>query len=351
VSPGRVGIAVFPVTERGYRLSRGLERLGHVIVHRPKDLKDGALREKVGEAFGAFAALVFVSACGIAVRAIAPHVKGKDRDPAVVVMDEAGLFAISLLSGHLGGANELAGRIAAIYGGTPVITTATDVMGLPCIEGLAGRFGLAIEDVASIKAVNSAIIEGRPVVVADDDPKRRSAMKAAYGNTGAFVFSRALPRRPAEGNAFVLVTALRPGVDEGLKGRVAILRPREFVVGIGCRRGVTSKEVRLAYLLALDRAGVSPLSVRNIATIDAKRDEAGLSEFAGEEAVAIEYLSGDVLNRVRPPSGVSGAARRHMGVNGVSEPAALISAGAKEIWLKKNKVGRVTVAVARAPFT
>ena len=91
----------------------------------------------------------------------------------MVVTDELGGFVISLLSGHLGGANGLAREIASLTGGVPVITTATDVMGLPCVEDIAGRFSLEIEDVKKIKAVNSAILKGGRVIIVDDEPSSR----------------------------------------------------------------------------------------------------------------------------------------------------------------------------------
>src|SRR3989337_1327794 len=116
-------------------------------------------------------------ASGIVVRSIAPFLKNKAEDPAVVVVDEKGRYVISLLSGHLGGANKLAEDIAKIIGAKPVITTATDVNNLPCIEDIAEKFHLAIEDVKKIKVVNSAIVNGRNAVIVDENIKRLSAIK------------------------------------------------------------------------------------------------------------------------------------------------------------------------------
>ena len=113
--------------------------------------------------------LVCVMAAGIVVRGIAPYLKGKDTDPAVVVVDEAGQFAVSLLSGHLGGANDLARRVAKLLGGTPVITTATDVQGLPALDVLAVEHGLIIENLAGVRPIHMALLEGRPVRLVDPE--------------------------------------------------------------------------------------------------------------------------------------------------------------------------------------
>ncbi|MBI5826767.1 MAG: cobalamin biosynthesis protein, partial [Deltaproteobacteria bacterium] len=296
-------------------------------------------------------AILFVSAMGIAVRAIAPHLKGKHLDPAVVVADEAGRFVVSLVSGHLGGANRLAERIAAILGATAVITTATDAMGLPCVEDIAQRFSCGIEDIRKIKRVNSAIVNGGRVVIVDRRPCRLKAIKKAYGASKAFTFKRTLPEDVGLDRAVVLITAETEEVPEGIRDKTLILRPREFVVGIGCRRGVTAREISEAFNEILGRAGVSPLSVRNLASIDMKGDEQGLLRFARRMGLDIEFFTPEELNSVRPPSGGSKFVREKTGAAGVCEPAALFSAGARSLWVKKIKAGRVTAAMARAPFT
>ncbi len=345
-------IVFFPVTEKGHRLAAGIvEKLGGGVVLSPVEIKDGRLFPAVRRAFRDSDALVFICASGIAVRAIAPLLKGKHLDPAVVVADELGGFVISLLSGHLGGANGLAREIASLTGGVPVITTATDVMGLPCIEDIAGRFSLEIEDVKKIKAVNSAILKGGRIIIVDDEPSRLAGIKKAFGEFRSFSFRKKMPVSLMGTGAVVLITSLT-GNKKKVTARTIELRPREFVVGVGCRRGVTVGEVSDAFYGALKKAGVSPLSVRNLATIDIKKDERGLVGFAKKEGLPIEFFCSEELNRIkRPPSGVSRMVKEKTGAVGVSEPAALLSSGAKRIWLKKTVSKRVTVAIARALFT
>ncbi|MBI5902257.1 MAG: cobalt-precorrin 5A hydrolase [Deltaproteobacteria bacterium] len=349
VRPGK--ITVFPVTPRGYLLAQRLSgELEPMEIHHPSRLK-GSLTRKAGAAFKDSSAILFVSATGIAVRAVAPHLKGKHLDPAVVVADEAGRFVVSLVSGHLGGANRLAERIAAIIGAIPVITTATDAMGLPCAEDIARSFSCAIEDVGKIKRVNSAIVNGGRVFIVDRRPCRLKAIKKAYGASKAFTFKRTPPEDVGLDRAVVFITAETVEVPEGIRDKTLILRPREFVVGIGCRRGVTAREISAAFNEILGRAGVSPLSVRSLASIEMKKNEKGLLSFARRMGLDIEFFTPEELNSVRPPSGGSKFVREKTGAAGVCEPAALFSAGARSLWVKKIKAGRVTAAMARAPFT
>jgi cobalt-precorrin 5A hydrolase len=347
---------IFPVTERGYRLARKIKRgFKETAVYRPFELKQGVFKERVKEAFTESSGLVFVSAVAVAVRTIAPFLKGKHKDPPVVVVDELGRFAVSVISGHLGGANELAKAIADLTGATPVVTTATDLHGLPCVEDIAKRFSLEIEDVKRIKQVNSAILRGARVKVVDKNPARLKAIKEAFGHTGVFRFQRGIPKRLKGDTPLVVISArLDEKVNRSVTGRAIskrtlFLRPGEFVVGLGCKKGVMIKEVERACREVLIENGISTLSVRNLATIDIKRNERGITGFAKREGRPVEFFSSKELARIRPPSGPSRVVKENIGVGGVAEPAALLSAGTKRIWVKKQKKGNVTVAVAKVP--
>ncbi|MFQ5736680.1 MAG: cobalt-precorrin 5A hydrolase [Thermodesulfobacteriota bacterium] len=339
------GLVVLPVTERGSRLAGMLERFGRpgVVAHTPAQLRRGGLKRVVKAAFESRTPLLFISASGIAVRSVAPYLKGKERDPAVLVMDEGGGFVVSLLSGHLGGANRLASELAAFFGATPVITTATDVAGIPCVEDLAQRFALRVENPRAIKRVNSALLKGERVLVIDPDLRRR---REAGGPFGAhFTFAARMPLNMKRFAAFVAVGS--GDVQQEIRAKALVLRPPEFVLGLGCRRGVTVEEVGAAVRKALKEAGIPPLSVRNIATIDIKSDEAGLTGFARGAGYPVEFYTAGELNRVSPPSGRSRIVEEKTGAAGVSEPSALISSGARRLWLKKRIYGRVTVAAAK----
>lgn len=348
-------IALFQVTARGGEVARKIKgAFKGVVVFGPRALKGGALKKKAGRAFSRFDALVFISAAGIAVRTIAPFIRDKTADPAVVAVDETGKFVVSLLSGHLGGANRLAREIASVIKGTAVVTTATELHGLPCIEDVARKFSLSIDGKEAIKALNSAILDAEKVLIADANKERREALKRAFGKFSVFVFSKTLSTL-ASGQrisaAAVITNLERYTVPRALRSKTLVLRPRDVVVGIGCRSGTTEEEISRAVKKVFRKAGLSTLSIRNIATAEIKRGEQGLIRYAGKRGLGIEYFSSKEINRVDPPSGVSLAAVKNAGLVAVAEPAALLSSGAKYLCVRKTKTKKVTVAVAEAPFT
>ena len=346
-------LAIFALTKNGIWLAKGLSGKmdgAYLFINR-KDFK-----ADVQFAFQKYDGLIFIMAAGIVVRTIAPLLKSKAEDPAVVVIDEKGKYAISLLSGHLGGANKLAEDIAKTIGAKPVITTATDVNNLPCIEDIAEKFHLAIEDVKKIKVINSAIVNGRRIAFVDENAKRLSAIKKF--SEKCFRYHKYVSQaKKNKIDALVLITNKEQGASSTplpreKEGRgMVILRPKDLVVGIGCDRGIKLKEVEGAYFSVLKKWDVSPLCVRNLASIDVKKDEKGLLRFAKKHNLKIDFYSKDELAEMPLPSGFSPFVMGKVGVGGVCEPAALKSAGTKRIWVKKHKIGRVTIAIAQAPFT
>lgn len=346
---GRRGKAVvFALTDRGVELAGKIaSAVGRAEVLEPSALRSGGLAKEVAKAFKSAGALVFISAVGIAVRCVAPLLKGKHVDPAVVVVDERGRYAVSLLSGHMGGANALTGAVAKATGASPVITTATDIWGLPSVEELAESFGLRIEDPKRIRAVNSAILNHEKVFVVDADKKRREEIKGRF--KGVFTCGRSFPGRLGAGGACVLVTSSTRAVSAEYARRTLVLRPAEIVVGVGCCKGATKAMIKKAFTGALASCGLSPLSIKCFATIDIKKNERGLMALAKEMGVEIEAYGAGELNRVKCPSRPSTAAMKAAGAYGVAEPAALISSGASKLCLKKTKTGHVTIAAALIP--
>lgn len=174
-------IAVISFSRRGFLLGKtlcqGLERSSHEVelAVKSKYIEESlteSLREWTGKRFMDSDAVVFIGACGIAVRSIAPFVKSKKADPAVVVVDEQGKFSISLLSGHMGGANELSEEIAGLLDAQPVVTTATDLSGIFAVDVFAEKNGCSISDMRLAKEVSAALLAGREVGFASDFPVR-----------------------------------------------------------------------------------------------------------------------------------------------------------------------------------
>jgi len=310
------------------------------------------LADTVKKTFGGDDGIVFVMAAGIVVRLIAPHLEGKLTDPAVVVVDEAGRHAISLLSGHVGGANELAGRVAEAIGATPVITTATDVSGKLGVDMLAMRLGCVVEDYEAAKRVTAAIVNGKRVALyASTGADGFAGLGGELSGNVSLLFT---PDDIAMGDyaAAILVTPHTYGSSElGGVEHVAYLRPKSLVVGLGCNRGTPPEEFGRMLDGAFERYAISPLSISNLATVADKHDEDGLIMFAESRGLTIDFIDKARLNETEPPSGRSSAAEKHLGVHGVCEPAALISAarlGHPRLIVPKQKSPDVTLAVAEA---
>lgn len=311
----------------------------HMDMAGGKGIAFAELKDVAEKAFSEYDGLVFVMATGIVVRVIAPFIKGKDVDPAVVVMDEAGRFAVSLLSGHLGGANELAKEVARHTGATPVITTATDVCNKPCVEDIARELDCVIENVAGIKKINSAFLHDEQVAI--NLPLGKREILAGCGN---FIFFDTLKGLlDSRLSARIAVTnRLAPDILENC----LVFRPKNLVIGVGCNRNTSAEEIEDVVGKVLKDAGLSKKSIRKLATIDVKDDEEGLLAYAKRSGSTIDFFSKEELGRVKLETPPSLHVIEAVGVGGVCEPAAMLSARASRLLVNKVKSGNVTVAVA-----
>jgi cobalt-precorrin 5A hydrolase len=293
------------------------------------------LKDEVGRQFAGFPRHVFIMAAGIVVRSIAHRLAHKTTDPAVVVCDEAGQFAISLVSGHIGGANDLAREVARTTGGLPVITTATDVNRVPAIDIIATQDRLTIENPDAIKSVNMALITGNPIfvhdpfgIVAHRLPQDQVIVSAvdAFGRNDAGIF-----------------------VDHmclDLPPHVLVLRPGSLVAGVGCNRGTTVEEMHdlLVKTFATNRLAIS--SLRSLATVDLKADEPGLLALAESLNLPLTIFTRDRLKGVAQVPTPSTMVEKHIGVKSVCEAAALLATHRGRLIVPKQKTANATVAVA-----
>ena len=322
-------VAVIAFTRRGAELGRKLAAALGGALYAPARFAADAGAEPV-PALAAWTAarwedsdaLVFVGAAGIAVRAVAPHVRDKFTDPAVVSVDEEGRFAIPLLSGHVGGANELALRVAELTGGQAAVSTATDVNGLFAVDVWAKGNGLVITDRALAKEVSAALLEGKAVGFASD-----------WGHP----CPAGLTQGPAE--IGVWVTA-RTGA--GPFSRTLRLAPKGLILGVGCRRGTERAAIEEAAAEAL--AGYEPLAVAAVATIDLKKDEPGLLAFCAARGLPLLTFSAGELSAAAGDFTPSDFVKGVTGVDNVCERAAA-AAGGRIVVPKLAKNG-VTASVA-----
>ncbi|MBQ6663127.1 MAG: cobalamin biosynthesis protein [Firmicutes bacterium] len=317
------------------------------------DKAAGTLAAFTEAAFREGTPLVFVSALGIAVRTIAPFVKDKLTDPPVLVLDEQALHVIPVLSGHYGGANELAARIAAALGAEPVITTATDVNGAFSVDVFARENGLKIGNREGIARVSTKALAGKPVSIAIQDYPptkpvdvliRKEPGTAAKGTAAGSAETAALS---ADGPVDAAVTLCLNGTDEAL--RDLRLAPPGFVLGIGCRRGKGKEEIRAFVSACLAEAGISLGEVSALASIDLKAEEEGLLALARELGVPFFTFTASLLAKAEGEFTPSEFVRQTAGVDNVCERAAVLAAGSGgELIMKKHAAGGVTCACARA---
>ena len=304
----------------------------------------GAFKKIVSENWQNFAGHLFIMATGIVVRQIAPLLQGKTEDPAVVVCDEKGEFAISLLSGHIGGANRLARKTAAIFNGEAVITTATDVQGLAAIDEIAARKGFKIINPEAIKEINGLLLARKKIAIIGH---------TFWGNAICSYFDdRVISWSSLSVNVQLLNNSEIAGVvliDENSSPAAGLpalfLQSPKVVVGIGCRRHTSMIEIEKAVTTVLGEHGIPWSKVVEIVSIDLKKDERGLLDFAAAKKLPIRFFSATELENIKVPS-PSTKVQAVTGSASVSEASAIL-AGRGELLVKKHKFSRVTVSVAR----
>ncbi len=353
-------IAIVTITKNGVELG---QRLTHLFpgshLYLPAKFASGEkggeypfqepVKEVVARIFSKYKSLVLIMATGIAVRLVASELRGKHEDPAVVVMDERGKFVVSLLSGHIGGANRLANEIASLTGAQPVITTASEVSRTIAVDLLGREFGWELEDDANVSKVSAAVVNGDEVGIYQDTGERNWWQGTLPENIRKFSSLEDLEKSVCPA-ALVITDRFLGQEYRTLRAKAVIYHPQSLVVGIGCNRGVSSSLIREAVSQVFQECGLSLKSIRNIATLDLKNDEEGLLEFAREHGLPIEFFTGEALCQVKFPSTPSATTLKWVGTLAVCEPAALLSSRSTDLVVPKVKLGEVTIAVARVSF-
>ena len=301
------------------------------------------LNDWAREMFASMDALIFIGATGIAVRAIAPLVQDKFYDPAVLVMDELGQFCIPLLSGHVGGANELAETISRLTGSQAVITTATDVNHQFAVDVFARKNGLKIVDRELAKEISAELLTGRKVGFFTD-----------------FLWNGTFPKGLCEGQfcdrniQITINTDSLKDRSETCSREKDILRlvPPVIILGIGCRKGTPAGHIQAAIHQLLKEQNLHPLSIAAIATIDLKKEEPGLLAAAETLQIPVICYSSEELAAVPGDFTESAFVKQITGVGNVCERAALKAARERGGYLVCHKTvyDGVTVAAARIPW-
>lgn len=334
-------VAIISLNSPGLKLA---QRISHVLEQDHTvlkvDLFSKNVKKTLTEIFSEYDCILGIMASGIMVRIICPLIQSKTTDPAVLVMDEMGNHIISLLSGHLGGANDYAFKLGSIVGAVPVITTATDLIGKLGIDSLARKYYMTLENPSRIKYINQALLLGKPVELAlppqfeylfDDKGVNNSYIKVSS------IFGTIEAR---SGDSL--------GNTASMNDTKIVLTPLKLVVGVGSRKGVSKGVVITAIENAINELKIPKERIDALSTAEPKAREQGILKAAQELNVPLTIVSLDDLKDFNDPQfSDSPLARQTFGVPGVSEPAALLAAGAgAKLIYRKKASNKVTVAVA-----
>lgn len=298
----------------------------------PLDLEpvEGSAREWTGRSFDECDAIVFIGAIGIAVRYIAPFVRSKDVDPAIVCMDEHGRFTVSLLSGHIGGANGLTQRIADGIGSTAVITTATDINGKFSVDSFAVANGLRISSLPVAKEVSARVLDGRFVGFASEIPVEGDVPDGITIADGG-EFGVSVSRDPSS----------RPF------GTTLNLTPMDVSVGVGCRRGTDPSKMYGFIMETLSENGIAPERVCAVASIDIKRDEEAILALARRLGVPAKFYSSEELMSLPGEYSSSTFVKGVTDVDCVCERSAVAAGGGRLIMRKRARDGMTAALCER----
>ncbi|MEW9699101.1 cobalt-precorrin 5A hydrolase [Paenibacillus sp. SI8] len=355
--------AIVAITKHGVEMARKLnEQMSGTDLYymskfaqgdeeqRSIQLFEGSVRLLFPALFPAYQGLIIIISLGAVVRMIAPLLQDKKKDPGVVVIDDKGEHVISVLSGHLGGANELTLEVAAALNARPVITTASDVQKTIPVDLFGRRFGWVWESAEKLTPVSASVVNEERIAVVQES-----------GETGWWTHDRPIPpniqrfasideARASDPHAVLLVTHRELLQEEQSILRNGVLyRPKVIVLGIGCNRGTSAEEIEAVIHETLDELAFSIRSVKAVCTIDLKKDEVGLLEVTAKHGWQFIHYTPEELNRVSIDA-PSETVHRFTGAYGVSEPAAKLYLGRDELALVKKKSGNVTISVGLLDF-
>ena len=281
------------------------------------------------EAFRTSRVIIFIGAAGIAVRSIAPFLKSKDKDPAVIVIDERGNYVIPILSGHLGGANDLAVKLAAFLKAEAVVTTATDVNNLFAVDEWAARNNLQISSLKTAKAISAALVDGKTIGLASDFPLRGELPAGIkLEDTGPLGISVSLFKNK------------KPFTE------TLVLRPRILHLGIGCRRNVDWQDINNFVMKKLNALKLNFSLLAGAASINLKKEEKGLLQFARENSLPLQFYTVQQLKLLPGSYTASDFVLKTVGVDNVCERAAVFDSGGGRLLLKKTAENDITLAIA-----
>lgn len=340
-------ITIFSFTHNGAALAASLAKdlvqSGHLCqaFTMPKyaaefhlNVMEQSVKKLTGDFFSTQDALIYIGACGIAVRAIAPFIQDKTTDPCVLSIDEQGRYVISLLSGHIGGGNELAIQTASLIGATPIISTATDLNHRFAVDVFATKNHLKISDMTLAKKISAAILDGEKTGLSGIIPQG--------------ILPDELTMNPDEHPR--LGICISPFTNQKPYIETLHLIPRQTVLGIGCRKGISPEDMESFVERTLQELCIDPDSLLAIASIDLKEKESCLIALSRKYQIPFHTYDAQTLSHVQGQFSSSEYVKTVTGVDNVCERAALACSGADALTLHKTIDSGKTLAIAMAPI-
>ena len=350
MDPGKMQVHILYFTQTGSvlaaKLARELARVENVTYASGK----GCCKEWTAEHFRKGNVLVYIGACGIAVRAVAPHIGSKETDPAVIVIDEKGENVIPILAGHLGGANEWARKIAELTKGKAVLTTATDVNGIFAVDLFAKENQLLIGDLKKAARFTASLLEeGKASVVT---PRKYADVIQFEDGIPAELQAYDLPDEQLAGQHGENVALITPDVEPSTNPDAPLrLIPRCVILGMGCRKGKSYEELRDFAEETLRELCLGREAVCAIASIDVKKEDPGLVSLAADLGVPLQTFNAEELEKTELENWTfmeSDRVREYVGTGNVCERAAA-AAGARKILIGKTAKDGMTICVGMRP--
>lgn len=328
-------------TEKGGRLGDRLEKLGsYNINHIRNSSMTNGIKSIMEELWNEYDGIIFISATGIASRFIAPFIEDKTKDPAIIVIDDEGKFVISLLSGHLGGANKITKDISREIGGRPVITTASDSRGFDSLDIFAQKNNYYMEDMKTITRLTSMMVNNKKIGFFTEDRQLIN-----YPNIEILDSLEDIDKKKKDIEGLIIVSSK---IIDGKKLRhipYTILRPRNINIGIGCRKNVEGKRIREALETDLSTLGLARESIKAIGTIEIKKDEKGIIDTAKYYKLPLQIFTIEEIKKVEDKFKKSQFVKDTIGVYSVSEPVAYLLGG--KVILSKSKHNGITISISK----
>lgn len=330
-------IAIISVSDKGKELASKIKELldeDSTVIR--ADAFHRNVKKYLKIAFYEYDAIVAIMASGILIRSIAPYIDSKATDPAVINIDDKGSFVISTLSGHLGGANKLANKIATLIDATPVITTSSDINNKLGIDVLASDLYLSIDNPKEILFFNKAILDGKRLTFTMNGKKE---YLMSYLKSNTLEIDLSLNYSGDVNDDEIKVT---------LDGHEITLTERKVVVGIGCRRGKECEKIHEGFINSIEDLNIDKSRVNQLASAEIKNDEEGILELSKKLNIPVNFVELDKLKLFESRDiQKSNFVKSKFGIYGVCEPSALITAGFdSKLVYKKTSYDGVTIAVA-----